>query len=88
MAAKEYMKVERRPPGCWGRSPNLGRVPNGPNLIHGPLDQTKMTQHLCIDKLLVIIQSLRPPQIDMDLIPDPYENRLHKDSMKYLNAPI
>jgi hypothetical protein len=46
VAAKGYMKVEGRPPGCWGRAPTLGRVPNGPNLIHGPLDQTKATQHL------------------------------------------
>ena len=62
VAAKEYMKVEGRPGGCWGRSPTLRRVPNGPNLIHGPLDQTKVTQHLWTDKLSVVIQSLRPPQ--------------------------
>ena len=46
VAAKGYMKVEGRPPGCWGRAPTLGCIPNGPNLIHGPLDQTKATQHL------------------------------------------
>ena len=37
MAAREYMTGGGRPQGCWGRGPTLGRVPNGPNLIHGPL---------------------------------------------------
>ena len=46
VVAKGYMKVEGRPLGCWGRAPTLGRVPNGPDLIHGPLGQTKATQHL------------------------------------------
>jgi hypothetical protein len=46
VAAMGYMNVGGRPQGCWGRSPTLGRVPIGPNLIHGPLDQNKVTQHL------------------------------------------
>ena len=59
VAAKGYMKVEGRPPGCWG---HVGHVPNRPDLIHDPLDQTKATQHLWTKNLLVVIQSLRPPQ--------------------------
>ena len=62
VVAKGYMKVEGRPPGCWGRVPTLGRVPNGPDLIHGPLDQTKATQHLWTENLPVVIRSLQPPQ--------------------------
>jgi len=46
VVAKAYMKVEERPPGCWGRAPTLGHVPNGPDLIHGPSGQNKATQHL------------------------------------------
>ena len=62
VAAKGYMKVEGHPPGCWGCAPTLGRVPNGPDLIHDPLDQTKATQHLWTKNLSVVIWSLRTPQ--------------------------
>src|SRR6187551_1420367 len=34
-----------RPGRGWGRPTTLGRAPNGPNLIHGPLAQNKVTQH-------------------------------------------
>ena len=61
VVAKGYMKVEGRPPGCWCRAPTLGRVPNGPDLIHGPLGQTEATQNLWIENLSVVIRSLRPP---------------------------
>ena len=62
VVAKGYMKVEKRPPGCWGRAPTLGRVPNGLDLIYGPLGQTKATQNLWTENLSVVIWSLRPPQ--------------------------
>ena len=88
VVAKGYMKVEGQPLGCWGHAPTLQRVHNGPDLIHGPLGQTKATQHHWIENLSVVIWSLGHLRIDMDLILDPCENRLHKDSMKYLNAPI
>ena len=62
VAAKGYMKVEGHPLGCWGHAPTLGRVPNAPDLIHGPLGQTKAMQHLWTENLSVVIRSLRPPQ--------------------------
>jgi hypothetical protein len=34
-----------RPQGYWGRAATLGCVPNGPNLIHDPLGQNRVTQH-------------------------------------------
>jgi hypothetical protein len=45
MAAKEYMKGGVRPQGSRGRAPTLGRVPNGPNLIHAPFGQNTVAQH-------------------------------------------
>ena len=62
MAAKEYMKGGGRPQGCWGRAPTLGRVPNGPNLIHGPLGQNKVAQHPGQENLRSMIRRLRTPQ--------------------------
>jgi hypothetical protein len=46
VAAKEYMTGGGRPHRCWGRSPTLGHVPNGLNLIHGPLGQNTVAHHL------------------------------------------
>jgi hypothetical protein len=46
VAAKEYRTGGGRPHRCWGRSPTLGHVPNRLNLIHGPLGQNTIVQHL------------------------------------------
>lgn len=37
MATKGINNIGERPNGCWGRSPTLGRVLSGLNLIHDPL---------------------------------------------------
>jgi hypothetical protein len=34
-----------RPQGYWGRAAMLGCVPNGPNSIHDPLGQNRVTRH-------------------------------------------
>ena len=46
MAAKGYMTRGRRPQGCWGRAPTLGRVPNGPKHDTRPIGPNKVAQHL------------------------------------------
>jgi hypothetical protein len=59
---KDYMKGGGRPQGSRGRAPTLGRVPNGPNLIHGPLGQITVAQHPGQKNLRSIICRLRTPQ--------------------------
>jgi hypothetical protein len=66
-ADKEYMKGGGRPQGSKGRAQTLGRIPNGPNLIHNPLGQNTVAQHPGQKDLWSIICRLRTPQ-------DRYEN--------------
>jgi hypothetical protein len=60
--AKEYMKGGGRPQGSRGRAPTLGRVLNGPNLIHDPLGQNTVAQHPGQKDLRSIICRLPTPQ--------------------------
>lgn len=80
------MGFKTRPQGCWGRATTLGRVPNGPNLIHGPLGQNKVTQHLGQKNSPTQIEDSGRLGEDMAMILDPSESRLDKLSIKCLNA--
>jgi hypothetical protein len=45
VAARGFINMGGRPQGYWGHAATLGCVPNGPNLIHDPLGQNRVTQH-------------------------------------------
>jgi hypothetical protein len=86
MAANGYKYGEGRPKTCWSHAPTLGRVRIGLNVIHGPLGQNKVSQHPGQEEVRVTKRRLQPTQKDMDMSPDPFESRLDRLSMKYLNA--
>ena len=80
-----------RPQGYWGRAATLGCVPNGPNLIHDPLGQNRVTQHHGQKRQEMSREENNDYgglRTDMTIIPDPYESRLDKLSMLCLNIPI
>ena len=54
-AAKGYKDVGGQPQRCWSRTPTLGCVCNGLNLLHSLMGQNRVTQHHEQKKVSVVI---------------------------------
>jgi hypothetical protein len=81
-----YMGGRRMTSTWWGSSLNLGCTPIRPHFIHGPPGQNQVTQHHGQKRFLLQINDCGRLGEDIDMSPDPYESRLYKISIKYLNA--
>jgi hypothetical protein len=86
MMTAMFYRCGRMTSGRLGHAPTLGSIRIGLNMIHGPMGQTKVSQHHWQKRSLHQNDDCGRLRHDIDLRFDAYESRLLELSIKYLHA--
>jgi hypothetical protein len=84
MTAARFYRCGRTTTGRLGHAPTLGCILIGLNMMHGAMDQNKVSQHCWQKRSLLQNNDCGRLRYDMDLRIEAYEGRLQELCRKYL----